>query len=417
MKDLPRLRFALYAFCMGMIVVHGLLFWIVRQQLLSGSSDFRIFYTAGLMLRRGEGHALYSERLQSQTQREFAPAAVNQLGVLPYNHPPFEAALYGPITYLPYSWAYWLWVLINILLLAASIYYLRSWFPTQAGQFPWLLILTPLAFYPIACALLQGQDSILLLALYCMAFAALRRSQDLQAGGYLGLGLFKFHLVLPFAFVLLLHRRWRALLGMSIVAALEVAISWGMVGGKELLSYPDFVWHINRQETHGVIAPAGMANLRGLFMGWNSSLPVRWLEVALLAASIGLVVWASRQWRPTEFLDTRSWNYGISICLVVSYLAGYHGYYHDMSFLLLPILVALEWTLAEWQETSAAFKLVLGLMFVSPLYLRFASRWSHQNVFAIVLLVFVAYLAAAAAKGEPQALVSKNRAQLGVPPR
>ena len=92
MKDLPRLRFALYAFCMGMIVVHGLLFWIVRQQLLSGSSDFRIFYTAGLMLRRGEGHALYSERLQSQTQREFAPAAANQLGVLPYNHPPFEAA-------------------------------------------------------------------------------------------------------------------------------------------------------------------------------------------------------------------------------------------------------------------------------------------------------------------------------------
>lgn len=417
MTDLPRLRFALYSFCVGMIVVHGSLFWIAGQQLVSGSSDFRIFYAAGLMLRRGEGQVLYSERLQSKTQQEFAPVAVNHLGVLPYNHPPFEAALYGPMTYLPYFSAYCLWIAINILLLAGSIYHLRSWLPTQAGQFRWLLILTPLAFFPIACALLQGQDSILLFALYCMAFSAFRRSQDLQAGGYLGLGLFKFHLVLPFAFVLVLHRRWRALLGMSVVAAIEAAISWSMVGGKELLHYPHFVWHINRQQTPGVIVPANMANLRGLFMGWSSNLPVRWLEVLLLAASIGLVVWASRQWRPTDLLDTRSWNYGFSICLVITYLVGYHSYYHDMSFLLLPILFALDRTLAEWQETSVTFKLVLGLMFLSPLYLRFAIRSSHQNLFAIVLLAFVAYLAASVAKGEPQALASKSRALLDVPLR
>src|SRR5215471_14080570 len=165
MTNLPRLRFALNSFCVGMIVVHGFLFWIVRQQLVSGSSDFRIFYTAGLILRRGEGRDLYSERLQTQVQRDFAPAVVNKAGALPYNHPPFEAVLYQPMTYLAYFSAYRLWIVINIVLLA--------------GQFPWLLILAPLAFSPIAYALLQGQDSILLFALYCLAFSALRRSQDL----------------------------------------------------------------------------------------------------------------------------------------------------------------------------------------------------------------------------------------------
>src|SRR5215469_42302 len=415
MTNLPRLRFALNSFCVGMMVVHGFLFWIVRQQLVSGSSDFRIFYTAGLMLRRGEGRVLYSQRLQSDTQREFAPGAVHRLGVLPYNHPPFEALLYGPMTYLPYFSALRLWIVINILLLAGSIYWLRSWLPTLASHFPWLLILTPLAFFPISCALLQGQDSILLFALCCMAFSAFRRTQDLQAGGYLGLGLFKFHLVLPFAFVLILHRRWRALLGMSVVAAWEAAISWGMVGGKELLQYPDFVWH--GHQTPGVSVPADMANLRGLRMGCNSNLPVRWLELALLAASIGLVVWASRQWRPIDLLDMRSWNCGFALCLIVSYLVGYHGYSHDMSFLFLPTLLALDRTLAEWQQTSAAFKLVLGLMFVSPLYLRFGLRPPHENLFAIVLLAFVAYLATAAAKAEPQALVSKSKGRLDDPPR
>src|SRR5262249_1296210 len=161
-------------------------------------SDFRIFYTAGLILRRGEGRELYSEELQTKVQRDFAPAVVNKAGALPYNHPPFEAVLFEPITYLPYFSALRLWIVINILVVAGSIYYLHSLLPTLATQFRWLLILTPLAFSPIAYALLQGQDSILLFALYCLAFSAFRRGQDLHAGAYLGLGLFKFHLVLPF---------------------------------------------------------------------------------------------------------------------------------------------------------------------------------------------------------------------------
>ena len=89
-----------------MVVIHGALFWILRSQLVSGSSDFRIFYTAGLMLRRGEGRALYSGELQAEIERELAPAAVARGGYLPYNHPPFEADFYVAMTYLAYFFAY-----------------------------------------------------------------------------------------------------------------------------------------------------------------------------------------------------------------------------------------------------------------------------------------------------------------------
>jgi hypothetical protein len=395
--------------------VHGVLFWLVRQQLVSGSSDFRIFYTAGLMLRRGEGRALYSTELQSDTEREIAPAAVARGGHLPYNHPPFEAAFYVVMTYLRYFSAYRLWVLLNMLLLAGSVFHIRSHLPTLLAHFREFLILVPLAFFPITYALMQGQDSILLMALYCLGYSALRQSKDLQAGVCLGLGLFKFHLVLPFAFILLLHRRWRALTAMFVIAVIESAVSWAIVGGWELLYYPHFAWQINRQQAAGVIVPANMPNLRGLFTGWQAmSPPPYWIEVALLATSVGFILWASRQWRPLD-LGTRSWDCGFSICLVASYMVGYHGYSQDMSFLLLPLLLTLDQMLGAWRETSAGFKLVLGFMFLSPLYLLLTLRFSHLNLFAIVLLFLAGYLAAGAATVEPQASASTSTARSSAP--
>ncbi len=416
MPTLPRLRFALASFFLGMIIVHGVFFWAVREKLVLGFSDFRIFYTAGLMLRRGDGRVLYSEELQTKIEREFAPEAVRRSGPLPYNHPPFEAILYAPMTYLPYFSAYSLWFLVNILLLAGSVYHLRWSLPTLNSDFRWILILAPLAFFPIAYALMQGQDSILLLALYSLAYTAMRRGKDLRSGAYLGLGLFKFHLVLPFACILLLRRRWRALTGMGLIAVVEALISWALVGGRELLYYPRFIWQVNRKLEPWVIVPANMGNLRGLFTGWKAmNPPPHWIEIALFAASLGLLVWASRQWRPLDALNSHQWDCGFSVCMVVTYLVGYHGYNQDMSFLLLPLLLALDRVLSGQWETAAGLKSVLGLMFLSPLYLLLTLQLSHQNLFSIVLLCFAGYLGASAARGEPRASANKRTELLSAP--
>lgn len=416
MPTLPRLRFALTFFCLGSIVAHGVIFWVVRQQIASGSSDFRIFYAAGLMLRRGEGRVLYDEALQDRTTREFALPAIKRGGPLPYNHPPFEATLFLPFTYLPYLTAYCLWFAINLILLAGSIYHIREFVPTLPADFRWFLTLVSLAYFPIAYAFLQGQDSILLMVLYFAAYVAMRQGRDWMAGAYLGLGLFKFHLVLPFAFILLLRRRWRALGGMSLVAAVELAISWVLVGGKQLFYYPLFVWQVNRRQAPGVISPSNMANLRGLLMGWDAIDPrSQGLRMLLLVVSLGLLVWAATQWRESAQNRT-GWDFGFSACLVVTFLVGYHGYSHDMSFLLLPILLSANYILANWSKTNIGFKVILALTLFNPLYLFLTLQLSHQNFFAIVLLCFAGYLAAFAAKTEPAASADTNTALIGVPP-
>src|SRR2546423_6016782 len=100
MWSYPRLRFALTLFCLGTIMLHLAVFWPARHNALAGWPDFSIFYTAGLMLRRGQGQALYSDDLQRQTQKGFIPEVLARRGPLPYNHPPFEALLYVPLTHL-----------------------------------------------------------------------------------------------------------------------------------------------------------------------------------------------------------------------------------------------------------------------------------------------------------------------------
>ncbi len=411
MSDRPKLRFALTSFCLGMIALHCAVFWLARYRVQAGSPDFSIFYTAGLMLRQDRGPVLYSADAQRATWREVVPGAAVRDHPLPFNHPPFEAVPFLCMTYLPYLRAYLLWFLVNLLLIGVSAYLMRPWLPTVESGFRSLLILAPLAFFPVAYALLQGQDSILLLVLYCLAYGSFRRARDMRAGVFLGLGLFKFHLVLPFVFVLLLRRRWRAVGGMLLGLGFDFAVSWAVVGWKQLLYYPRYILQINRQQPPGVIVPENMPNLRGLFTGWSElKPPAAWLQLVLIAVSVGLLVWASRYWRPENLREVDAWNKGFSIAMVATFLVGYHSYNHDMSILLLPVLVTVDGILGEQSQRLGAgtkrLEVVLALMFFTPLYLIMTLHYSHENLFALVLLGLVCCLAMSPATARPLALAS-----------
>jgi hypothetical protein len=379
-----------------MILLHCMIFWRVRDQIVEGMPDFRIFYTAGLMLRRGQAHSLYDDGLQAKTQREFVSRATDNNGLLPYNHPPFEAILYLGLTCFTFIHAYWVWFLVNGLLLAITLYVIRSWIPATAAEFPVLLFLAPLAFYPTFVTVMNGQDSILLLTLYCLAYAAFRRERDLQAGICLGLGLFKFHLVLPFGLILLLRRRWRALAGMLLSACGEIAVSCALVGWRELVHYPSYVWHVSQVQAKGVIGPVNMPNLRGLLSDWVQSLGKRmWPEVLLAVLSLCLLAWAANQWGDWELRDSNQWNTGFSIAVITTFLAGYHGYNHDLSIALVPILITFDHLLQhKGSAYHTALRIILVLLFLSPMYLLFTLQLKQEHFFALVLLAFVFCLAA-----------------------
>src|SRR6266566_6535050 len=200
--------------------------WVFAMLALQqGRTDFRAQYTAGYMMRSGNAHRIYDYSAQLFFQNRLVVARDT---ALPFDHWPYEALFFVPFSYLPFKSAYFAMLGFNLVVLALSVRLLRRWTSTLDGIYPWLSSVMVIVFLPTAFALMQGQDSILLLFCLAAAFLALERGREFLAGVLLSLGLFKFQIVLPIAVLFLLWKRWRFSAGFSISAAGLVVSSFAL---------------------------------------------------------------------------------------------------------------------------------------------------------------------------------------------
>ncbi len=389
-------------FLIGMMSVH---LWLVRQALAGirmGLPDFCIFYTAGKIVGSGQGARLYDNVLQQSVQTEFAPEGVARRGsILPYNHLPFEALLFAPLTAVSFVAAYSIWFAVNLGILFAIACLLRRDLE-HLRVFPlWLWILAAPAFLPILIALLQGQDSIVLLFGYVMALRALWRGSEFSAGAWLALGLVKYHLLLPFLFVFLWRRRTRVLAGFLAVAALLGLISVAVVGWDGLLSYPGYVlreehnsrylWNFSRNNT---------PNLRSLLTGMWPGLDNEeqkedspGFRAALVLTSLLLLAAAVRSWPGRIEPASPVFQLAFALNLLMTLLLSYHSFLHDMSILFLMILLVGNVLAGPTRVTTRPRNILLvccGLLFLSPLMLVLTSVRRLWLINLVLILLFAA---------------------------
>jgi hypothetical protein len=377
----------------GMLCIHGVLFWKARILVRQGYPDFTIFYTAGKMLHEGLGHRLYDSALQYEVQQTFAAGVRIRKGPLPYNHPPVEALIFEPLASLDYPAAYLVWSGINLAILGSLPFLLRRHIPVlaQCPAFVWVLVF--LGFFPVLVALLQGQDVILLLLLNALAFVALKRNADTLAGCWLGLSVFKFQLIIPLVLILLCWRRTKVLQSFVVIAAGLTAISVAITGWAGALRYPGFVLHVEKFMERGRIA-VDMPNLRGLLEGWSFARGFPGAHAITIALSVGLLVWVIVKGRGRTSSSPRSgrdFDLRFSVAMVTAVLVSYHAFPYDLSLLVIPVLLVVNYAI----ETSSlhryrnrALILPVGLLFLTPVYLLLWIRLDHFNLFATVLLLW-----------------------------
>ena len=384
-----RLKPALLLYLLGMVALHGLLAWELRREVRNGYSDFAIFYSAGKIVGQGLGGHLYESDLQFRVQQEFAPRVHIRQGPLPHIHPPFEALIFVPFAKLSYFAAYLLWDFTSLVMLGFLPYVLRLNL-TLLWRLPVsLCLLAALAYFPIFIALLQGQDVIVLLLLFGLTYAALKKNAEFAAGCCLGLGLFRFHLVLPFVLILLLQKKWRMLSGFVSVAFGLGLISLAVVGWEGILAYPGYVFHLEAVGGYGSIVPANMPNLRGLvsilLAGYASPTVSNGVIVVL---SLGLLLLASAKWRICAADPT--FDLGFSLYIVVTVLVSYHANAYDLSLLFLPVLLLVnEMSANVWGRDWSRIA-VLGpicLLFFTPLQMILWFRFGALSLLALILLV------------------------------
>jgi Glycosyltransferase family 87 len=379
-----------------MLFLHAFLAWRSWRGVVIGLPDFSIFYTAGEILGEGRGSELYDDRLQEEVQRSFSPIGLEKRGaILPYNHPPFEALVFVPLARLPYVFAYLFWLAINLGLTLTLLVLLRRNF-TNLGRAPlYLWLLAGFGFLPIFIALIQGQDSIFVLFCYGMGYLAFRRLTEARAGGWLGLGLCKFHLVLPFVFPLLLLRRQRFLAGFFLVGAVLALLGLAAVGWRASLNYPLYVWAEEKNVSYVWNSSTGnAANLRGIVESLCPSSEPRLRICLILLFSAFLVAGVTYAWRRALVTGVnREWVFALS--LVATVLLSYHIYVHDLSILFLAALIVLEALLSGQVIDSWARGILwgyIGVLFCGPMYLMLDRHKQSQWLACFLLILFVILL-------------------------
>jgi alpha-1,2-mannosyltransferase len=380
----------LLLFLAGMLAVQVAVFWSVRNLIRAGYPDFTIFYSAGNIVRTGMGTQLYDDDTQYSAQKQFAAGVHIRQGPLPYNHPPFEALLFVPFTYLPYFTAYILWGVVNLLILLALPLLLRPHVSLLQRGSPVLWSFMGLAFFPVFVALLQGQDVLVLLLLLTLAFVALKKNSDFAAGCWLGLGLFRFHLVLPIVFMLLLQKRTRLFGGFLSAALALLLISVAVVGVTTTWNYPWYVWRIEQAMGRGSIVPSDMPNLRGLMDGiltaWTTP---QFTNIIVVAVSLILVLFAVR--RLSNTAQANPLPLGFAFVVLTTVLVSYHAFAYDLSLLLLPVWLVVNHSVEGRSPRDLTKLALLGpvlVLFFSPLLMLLWLRYGRLNLLAPVLLVW-----------------------------
>jgi hypothetical protein len=382
-------RNLLRVFVLGILCLHTVFFLGLLHRIERGYPDFIIFYTAANIVRQGLGHELYSGRVQNEVQKQITGQLPARIGPLPYNHPPFEAQIFLPLTYFPYPLAFAIWNLLNVAMLIVIAILLRSSVAALRSIPPWECVFIALAFFPVFECLLQGQDSILQLFFCVLAWKSLKRNSDIAAGCWFALGAFKFQLMLPIVLLMILWKRRRVLIGFALISIVLAAISLAIVGWQGLLRYPSFAVEIANTPSLGGVPPNFLPNLHGLIAGW----PLRFTGAtgAAVAAVISAALFI--------FAATRNPGTGpakedlqFALAVAVSELIGWQTNMHDFTLLVLPLLLIADYCLhLSLRPQKRRFALLYPMfpLLISPIWLILCCAIGKVNLLALPLLWWI----------------------------
>ncbi|MGC2268398.1 MAG: glycosyltransferase family 87 protein [Candidatus Acidiferrales bacterium] len=363
-------RRVLYSFMLIMTVINAVIFFIPWKEIMAGKNDFPPLYASAQMVREGQASCIYDLEVENSYVRR-----ISDVTRPPNNHLPYENLIFIPLTYMQFRTAFICWTLLSLaMLILVALMTCDMWPDTSSFGFT---LLTILAFFPVWYCLLQGQDSILLLLLFALSFWLGRRGHHDLAGFVLALGLFRPQLVLPFAFVMFLGRRWKFIRGFIPGIICVVALSVWIVGFHGMADYARILISQGTQGSASALVeqwhvqPSLMTTLRGLLWISLPSLAPRIVQTVLLLAGTSLgLLWAAKGIRGAKQDATFELAFAIAVAVVV--LVSFHSFLHDFSIIILPVLVVANLILGSTRLTQrSAYSIVtLGfVLFLTPFYL------------------------------------------------
>lgn len=349
-------------------------------------TDFSVTYVGAKLIRDGRAGDLYD----LPKQQEVRDSLFRNPSPLFFEHPPFEALILSPLADIPYRTAYLIWGMFNAALLWCSTIFLRPHLPWPKEHLGYIFLWA--LFAPLIVTLYQGQSSLVLLAIFGLTYCLLKSRRDLIAGLALGLGLFKFQFILPFALILFLMKRWRALMGFGVSSLFLSVLSMMAVGWSGLYGYARFVLKIAgspQNQSYG--SAVDMPTLHGLIYAiLGQSINHAALSVVVALVSLALLAWVAWNWRAS---GGTNFDPMFAAALTAALLSGSHMFTHDFSPLILAMFLVGANLSGLTIRPAARIRLttwiVLAILWAFPLYfLLVATHRMYLMCLALLLLIY-----------------------------
>jgi hypothetical protein len=347
--------------------------------------DFRQLYASGY-LARTEPENLYDFDRQKFVQDEYVSHAV---GLLPFIRPAYEALLFVPLSRLSYRAAYFCFLCLNLLLLIPCFYLCPEALckpGTVAQPRPGLQLF---AFFPVTIALLQGQDSILMLLGLCLVFRSLKAKGYFLAGALLALLIFKLQIVIPIMLFLAVRYGLTFFAGFAALSLLASGASVALAGWQTLLSFARVLFltgSVSLSSTvpsgsFGVVSLA-MPNLRGLIFAATN-----WFVTGKVTFALILVLSIYVALRTMRLLVARGANLDISFSVAVAsaILVSYYLHIQDLSLMLIPL------GLMASSQNALISRAAILIYFAPPFLVMLGHDWLFLLSLPVIMFLYGIY--------------------------
>jgi hypothetical protein len=329
---LSRLQRVAIALNLGLGITYVILWVNYATQDMFLKGDFPSFYTGYCIVRDGLGSQLYDMALQARYQQQIRGGG----DFIPFNYPPHTALVFALLAWAPVSYAFWIWIFAQGILLIWLFYLLhqlaRDWHPHER----WLLLTATFAFPPLYFNFLSAHFSLWLLVCLLQLYVTLKQGRESLAGLWFVLGTFKPQAVLLVGLSLLAARRWRAVCSAVLIGGC-LAVFSGLVFGWEC--WVGFLRAVRFSAScFGIfgIHPTSMYNFKGaltLALGNDQGFLINWMSAAALIAAILLIfaVWRG-PWQP----NIPSFELRMALTLLLGLLFSPHLTQPDALILIAP---------------------------------------------------------------------------------
>ena len=327
-------------------------------------SDYLTYHVAARIVLNGDGECLYDVACQAQVQEELIGEEPSfEGGTLPYNSPPWFAALIAPLGLLSLQAGFVVFTLMGLAVLAWGAWRTAGWeSATTASRL--LVVMLVLTAWPTVMGAIRGQLTLSVAGLLAISVGG--------SGVALGLATVKPTLVPVWGAWLLAHARWRQLgVALAVFGGL-VLLAVVVVSPQALLDYPAHLLGVAGEDATGVHVEE-MVNWRGVAerLGLGA-----WFVIAATIATLVAVAYA--WWR------NRSLLVGAAVAFLATPLVTPHANQHEAILAELGAVLAIAALPALRRPLIAAAVATHALLWTGPVLQAFSGEASAWLLFGAI---------------------------------